>query len=284
MPMDLCHPFMEASQWVWNWLKSSGSLGILPSETTITEVELWYLAKRCSPWLRVHKFTPTEESRYSGADWEWFIFDDPCPPLHLRIQAKKFHRPSNRYDLSHRPDHTKLNPNPPLQIERLLTSAAAVGAVPLYCFYNSADPGVLHAHQHCCCEPAKPESLGCSLASAVSLRKEMLKLGIEKLPAGVVDAIHEPWQSMFCCGTTDDCLSRKTALWIATKLYKETGASALSLIERWLSPLQVRSPYTRNLAHDLRYARDFLSPVDVPSGATETDGIVIIDANALRSA
>lgn len=119
----------------WNQLGSSiRDADFSPMETTLTENNLFEIAKRHPEMVKLKKFSGNEESQ-SGADWLWWIGGRSRGML-FQIQAKKLSiGPPNDGIYNELQGHRGLS-----QLNQLLIDSKKRGAYPLYCFYNSMVP------------------------------------------------------------------------------------------------------------------------------------------------
>jgi hypothetical protein len=63
-----CKHFSDASAYISNWIVAQPSVG----EESITDWLLYTLSSNIAS-LQYKKFTRHQESRVTGADWEWWI-------------------------------------------------------------------------------------------------------------------------------------------------------------------------------------------------------------------
>ena len=100
-------------------------------EETLTEVLLTDVSEKISS-IRYHDFTRYQESRETGADWDWwFLFSGAA--VRLRIQAKKLKDPAKNY--------SGINYKDGDQLSKLKSSSKKENAMPFYVLYaETADP------------------------------------------------------------------------------------------------------------------------------------------------
>jgi hypothetical protein len=127
MPKDaLCRLVIEASVYVAGWIGRQPEV----KEESITDWSLDWLEQRTNRFA-YKLFTRHEEARLTGADFEWWILGNQRA-FKARVQAKKLRSNADNYPgLAHANEHG-------LQIVKLIESANAEGAVPLYMFYARA--------------------------------------------------------------------------------------------------------------------------------------------------
>ena len=163
--IDLSLTLVNLAHRTWESLRLCPPNGIDVGEETLTDINLLDIQVQHSAKITLYKYPKLQEHVASGDDWEWFIGNSRSGWRTLRIQAKKLFFKSNRYI------YQELNG---AQLHLLLSSATnpAVGAVPMYCFYNYWDhnaptgPGPWLTRRCTCFSPANhPSELqGCALA------------------------------------------------------------------------------------------------------------------------
>lgn len=120
-----CKIFEQNSLEVKNWIINQPNVG----EESITD---WFLYNISKSIRRVtyKKFSRFEESRTTGADWEWwFIFSD-TEAFGCRVQAKRLRSNKDNY-----PGIAYVS-NGKLQIERLLENSDQDSIASFYAFYT----------------------------------------------------------------------------------------------------------------------------------------------------
>lgn len=189
--MTLCSIFQSLSQRVWNDRKEGLRLSLDPSETTISENLLLELAQKHPNQIVVQKFTAHEESRVTGADWDWW-FVGKRQAWSMRIQAKKFDVAKLTYRGIDYP-HTKFRKR---QIASLLRSAQNDNIYPAYCFYNYERTGQFAKGWRCVTSPVNELLMGCTIADAHIVR------GLQKRRKWTLNdilPISMPWHCLVCC-------------------------------------------------------------------------------------
>lgn len=184
------------------WLRDQPSVG----EESLTDWLLFQLRKRSSRRVLYHKCTRYEESRVTGADWEWWFVGN-SKNFAIRVQAKK---------LSHDDFYPQLaySNRRGLQIEMLLDSARHQKMLPFYVLYYAPQsvPKVR-------CDGQFHTGLqGAFLADAIELYDKWVKVGRQRLDAARVIADSSPLSCLFCCAATmaadDGPLFEKIHAWI----------------------------------------------------------------------
>lgn len=98
-------------------------------EETITETNLLEIRRRHSDRVALQTFSKSQESKSTGADWEWHIIGRVYT-LKMRVQAKRIHSAGGIGNLK---QMGKEAAKP--QIDLLIDDAKANGLFPVYCFY-----------------------------------------------------------------------------------------------------------------------------------------------------
>lgn len=107
--------------------------GITFGEETITETNLLELKRRNPSKVVLKSFSKAQESKATGADWEWHIIGRAYT-LKLRVQAKRIHRAGGTGKLDQKGKYATTP-----QIDLLLQDAKIHGLIPIYCFYCSEE-------------------------------------------------------------------------------------------------------------------------------------------------
>lgn len=98
-------------------------------EETITEMNLLEIRRRHPEKVTLLTFSKSQESKNTGADWEWHIIGK-IYTLKMRVQAKRVHKAGGIGNLK---QMGKGAAKP--QIDLLIEDAKANGLFPAYCFY-----------------------------------------------------------------------------------------------------------------------------------------------------
>ncbi|WP_226622546.1 DUF6615 family protein [Brucella anthropi] len=134
-------------------------------EETITETNLMEIRRRHSDKVTLQTFSKSQESKSTGADWEWHIIGRVYT-LKMRVQAKRIHSAGGIGNLK---QMGKGAAKP--QIDLLIDDAKANGLFPVYCFYCS-EPQRSHWVKGSVDADANALECGCLIADAetVSLK------------------------------------------------------------------------------------------------------------------
>jgi len=73
IPRTACETFQERSFATWGSIWVGWATGIDPSEGTLTDNNLLEIQLSHPIEIRTRKYSPYEEGRRSGADWEWWF-------------------------------------------------------------------------------------------------------------------------------------------------------------------------------------------------------------------
>lgn len=98
-------------------------------EETITETNLLEIRRRHPNKVKLLTFSKSQESKNTGADWEWHIIGTVYT-LKMRVQAKRIHKAGGIGNLKQMGKGTTK-----AQIDLLIEDATAHGLFPIYCFY-----------------------------------------------------------------------------------------------------------------------------------------------------
>ena len=199
----LCRSFRQIAVRTEQWLTESRRSGLIPSETSITDLNLFELVSRHRRSIRVWRFRATQEAE-NGGDWEWTI-GGQSEWLTMRVQAKKLNNDGRGYDYlgSTAPPRSGL---PALQIDRLLQNAGGMPA--LYTFYNGEPDPTQPLQWRDACDPS-PLLRGCTIASAAAVRKVVVPSGIT--PLADIAPLAVPWSDLVCCQWTEPLARRAQA-------------------------------------------------------------------------
>ena len=191
--------FEELARNTWGFLAAGLECSCVPSEETLTDLNLLNMARAGLPFLLVHKASKIAEGR-CGFDWEWWIGGDKIGWIRYAVQAKKLNLRTNKYMGLRQKVKGKL------QLEVLKDFAKCQGAIPLYCFYNfineEQDLSFGPAYWNCY-KNREQQQLGCTLAPL-----EAVETTLEERGAPDMLAIHlgspkaMPWRCLFSCVRT----------------------------------------------------------------------------------
>jgi hypothetical protein len=184
----LCAAFQLLADRTWQRMAKIHTTGIRLREDALTSINLQDLHPYKGPGFTFFDFTAIEESRGSGADWEWH-FIQPSGAFGAAVQAKCLR--AGHYDVAYRPTRG------PLQIERLLRYAKKHDVSPQYCFYNYWDGSVWRPRFWPCVSIDRDLPLwGCAVADGLAvweLHRATAYSLADILPACL------PWHCLVCC-------------------------------------------------------------------------------------
>lgn len=155
--------------WVHDRLTAAASLGTPYGEETITETLLLDMRLELGRRLAVTPYTKYQESRVTGADWEWWFCDGIGRRMFgMRVQAKKLKLVNGvpAYDFAYRPKKRKER-----QVDRLLADASAAGLPAIYALYNGPELNLSLFTWACCTEEPSASVFGVSMISAAGARQ-----------------------------------------------------------------------------------------------------------------
>jgi hypothetical protein len=184
----LCAAFQLLADRTWQRMAKTHTTGILLREDALTSINLQDLYHYKGPSFTFFDFTAMEESRESGADWEWH-FVQPTGAFGAAVQAKSL--VGGLYDIGYRPKK-----GPP-QIERLLRYARRHGLSPHYCFYNYWDgPAAASPFWPCPSIDRHLPLWGCAIADGLAVW-ELHRAGSHSLTD--ILPVCLPWHCLVCC-------------------------------------------------------------------------------------
>ena len=151
--------------------------------------------------MQVTEFSRHEESRTTGADWEWWFCDGYGERLFgMRVQAKKLKLlrvgvPG--YDFGYTPDSERSKAVSTRQVDRLIAAAARDSLPAVYALYNGPELD-LSLFNWGCCSPESRELFGVSLLAA-DVAQHSADIGVTTLAA--VGGLSRPWSCCAVCPT-----------------------------------------------------------------------------------
>jgi hypothetical protein len=137
-------------------------------EETITETNLLEIRRRHPRKVKLLTFSKSQESKSTGADWEWHIIGRVYT-LKMRVQAKRIHKAGGIGNLN---QMGKGAAKP--QIDLLIEDAEANSLFPAYCFY-CAEPQRSYWVKGSSEETAEAFETGCLIADAETVRSKAPK-------------------------------------------------------------------------------------------------------------
>lgn len=187
----LCTAFQERARETWDFIQGNTQTPVTVHEESITEINLQRLSRVSSHDLIVIPFTKKQESRVTGADWEWWFIDGRLT-FGAAVQAKRL-RADNTYDIGYTPkNQTKL------QIETLLEYAGLHSLSPLYALYNFWIQQPTSPSKRWPCGSVKSDHslYGCSVVSAQTAQQLL-----SQKKTGLLDLFPfmHPWHCLACC-------------------------------------------------------------------------------------
>lgn len=151
---------------VWKSIQQKKSLGLTPSEESITDERVIVpLHDIPSKYLTTKLYNKRQEG-LNGADWEWVFLSkerDKC--FSIRVQAKVL----NPNDLVYHELHYKKK-NGRYQSDVLIEEAKKSNALPLYCLYNYFENIEKDDLWTCHCNYSAYDYYGCTLIDAAKVR------------------------------------------------------------------------------------------------------------------
>jgi hypothetical protein len=180
---ELCPVLSLASCYVRNWIKRQPAV----KEESITDWLLDWTQFHC-PQLHYTPFTRHEEAKGTGADWEWWILAGSTA-LKLRIQAKRFKETGDNH-----PGIAHSNADG-MQIDKLISDAQQVNALPLYAFYGVGG-GACNVAQ--CTKNLDLFSI--FIADAGRIRDTFVNVARQVVPKGMLLPHCIALHCLFCCG------------------------------------------------------------------------------------
>lgn len=188
----LCLEFRKAAVRTWSDLILAAALKTRLAEESITDYLVFQLAKgQVLGSYQVQSFTKKQES-LNGADWEIWLTGPTGTWFGLRLQAKVMSTGINRYKQLHKP---KANAGSPSASQRLINSANAVSALPIYLLYSAWTPTPKAPAWACGTYPQDDRLWGLSFVEASKVKQISPKTTLQALSPYMQTA-----HCMFCCG------------------------------------------------------------------------------------
>ena len=163
-------------------------------EETITETNLLEIRRRHPKTVELLTFSKSQESKNTGADWEWHIIGNAYT-LKMRIQAKRIYKAGGIGNLN---QMGKEATKP--QIDLLIEDAKANRLFPAYCFY-CAEPQRTYWTTESLEEEYESLEAGCLIADA-----EIVKL-ISPKKLDEIERNTIPWH--FLCSKNRFAVNQK---------------------------------------------------------------------------
>jgi len=192
-PTPECRLFGDLASSVWGRMRAGHALGIPQGEVGITEYLLLELAIANLASVRVGVVSTAHEA-VIGCDWEWYVGNPNDGWLRFAVQAKRLDPKSHRYkSLNHTVGKGRSR-----QVDLLRRYAKLVGAVPLYCLYNSPASCSKTDHWHCT-RTFDPSQLGCSIATIDTIDWALRTQGCRNFASIHNKPSTVPWRCLVCC-------------------------------------------------------------------------------------
>lgn len=154
-------------------------------EETITETNLLELQYRHPNLVKIEMFSKWQESRTTGADWEWHLIGKHWT-LKFRVQAKRITKAGKIKGLHQQSKHATRP-----QIDMLIEDAKNTDTIPIYCFYSAERHRSYWTSGACQPSGATPYETGCLLAPA-SLVKSLDPKNLSSIENNAV-----PWHYLW---------------------------------------------------------------------------------------
>jgi hypothetical protein len=178
-------------------MQKAALLSMSLSEETLTEWSLYNVAlAHQGAGIIIDLATKQEEAQHGG-DWEWWFVRNK-KAIGFRVQAKRLFSNGSYNSL------LKAKPKQPYeQLDTLIAGSVKDNLVPLYCFFNFAQPkGHFNHPKNACAHSYRgPSFWGCSIASPEKVKQaksnELAKL----------KPLMQPWHCLVCQSESSDLLS-----------------------------------------------------------------------------
>lgn len=191
--MTICQTFINLSHETWTFLEKARDVKHQPLEETITDKIVIEL--KALPRLEVKTTTfSRRRERGTGADWEWWFTNEARSAwFGVRVQAKILNFVSNRYEAL----NYKSKASDKDQTSVLISDAENNSLYPLYCFYSHWPLATAIDLKQCRTFPNAPESYGCSLVDAYTIKN--IKSSADSNSLASIMAVAYPWSCLVCC-------------------------------------------------------------------------------------
>ncbi|MEH6550095.1 MAG: DUF6615 family protein [Pseudomonadales bacterium] len=188
--MSLCQTYRDLSFQTWRFLEKARSISHQPLEETITDKNLIELKLRHSHDVISTTYNRRQEG-VNGADWEWWFTNSRKTAWYgVRAQAKILNFKANKFNALNYKNQTNT----------LISDARRNGLVPLYCFYAQWPLSTNIQARNCRTFANAPESYGCSIVDAYTIKTNKGKSGSNSLTSVMANAF--PWSCLVCCQGT----------------------------------------------------------------------------------
>ena len=191
---------IDRAAWVHQRLATAERLHLPLSEETVTETVLLDGCTALPRHVSATAYSRQDESRRTGADWEWWFGDGVGSMwFGVRVQAKKLKADRAggwTFDLAYTPKSERAKSRPIRQVDRLLSSAAAAGLPAVYVLYNGPGLGSLSFPWPCCHFPPSGDLLGVGVVAATTAQS---LADAKTLDAATVLSHARPWSCLALC-------------------------------------------------------------------------------------
>jgi hypothetical protein len=187
---------VDRARWVQERLTQAERLALNLGEETITESLLLDMSTALPGNIIARPYTRIDESRVTGADWEWWLGDGPGRPwFGMRVQAKKLKQLRAGvfgYDFGYTPTAV-----PRIrQVDRLIEAASRVGLPAVFALYNGPQLDLDEFAWGCCHFEPERQLLGVGLLSAEAARARADQGNMDQ---GSVCGDSRPWSCAALC-------------------------------------------------------------------------------------
>jgi len=188
--MSLCQTYRDLSFQTWRLMEKARSVSHQPLEETITDNNIIELKLRQSHEVITTTYNKVQEGKI-GADWQWWFTNSKKNIwFGVRVQAKILKFKTNRFEVLNYKNQTDV----------LIKSAQKDGLIPLYCFYSQWPLSKNYPTKNCLTFPNAPESYGCSIIDAYTIKKNKKTKKSNTLASVISDVF--PWSCLVCCQST----------------------------------------------------------------------------------
>lgn len=176
----------------WRLLGEARASGTSFREDSLTDLNLHYLVRKHASEITIRRFNQREE-RFTGADWEWWFAGPRGTWIGMRVQAKILDLETGRFE------HLFYKRNGALQVDTLIRAAlsSSTPTIPAYVFYGHWPARTARIPWPCTTFRRSSPHFGCSVASAVAVRR--LHGATHGNALGAVMRHALPWHCIFCC-------------------------------------------------------------------------------------
>lgn len=259
---SLCCVLKSCSAYIYDWLnyRASNAVNMLPCEESITDWLIYEVCKNATAsYVVTTRYTKLQESKITGADWEWvFIFDNGT--YVFRIQAKKLECVNN-YDKINYPKGTAQ------QITKLIADANLHNAFPVYVFY-SCDVTICKCSVH-------QLNNGVFISDANQIDRDFVASGKSVIAKDDISKDSIPLPCLLCCNS--NAVIDSTGSLFITQLKKQ-----FKLQDDYI--YKIRQQNIPNYIHDILTYKDQKFPAwyeeEYRKNLKRLDGILVFDCRS----